>query len=160
MTRAALACLVVLATGAALLAMGRREAPRSAQAFAVEQGVAGTVEVWEGNFMPMVNGPPGGSKTPATDRRVRVHEPFNAREAGSLDARQDTILTPLIAETRTDSRGQFLVPLEVGTYSIFVEDEGGWYFNGWDGHGFQGLIRIDSGKVTQQDIHITTKAVF
>jgi len=160
MRRCAPLILVVLAIGAAVLAMGRREAPHSAQFFAVEQGVAGTVEVWEGNFMPMVNEPPGGSKTPAADRRVRIHEPFNAKEAGSFEARQDTISTPLVAETRTDSRGQFLVPLEVGTYSIFVEDEGGWYFNGWDGHGFQGLIRIDSGKVTQQDIHITTKAVF
>jgi hypothetical protein len=41
-----------------------------------------------------------------------------------------------------------------------VEEEDGWYFNGWDGEGFQGLIQIDSVKVTTQDIRIMTKAVF
>lgn len=158
--RGALFSLGVLAIAFWLLAMGRHEAARSAKSFSVEQGVAGKVEIWEGNFMPMIGGPPGGKITPAAGRRVRVHEPFNARESGQLSALHDTIPTPLVAEIRTDSSGQFLLPLDVGAYSIFVEEDRGWYFNGWDGQGFQGLIRIDSAKVTKQDIRITTKAVF
>jgi len=110
--------------------------------------------------MPMVNGPPRGKITPAAGRRVRVHEPLNVLETGSAVALHDTILTARIAETRTDTAGQYFLPLPVGRYSVFVEEEDGWYFNGWNGEGFQGLTQIDSGKVTIQDIRITTKAVF
>jgi hypothetical protein len=143
-----------------LFAMGRREAPASAKSFAVEQGLAGKVEVWEGNFMPMVSGSPRGTITPAAGRCVRIHEPFNSREYGKFDALQDTIPTRLVAETRTDSSGQYFFSLPIGTYSIFVQEGERWYFNGWDGEGFQGIVRVDSGKVTQQDIRIMTNAVF
>ncbi|MFH1010380.1 MAG: carboxypeptidase-like regulatory domain-containing protein [bacterium] len=142
-----------------LCGMGRRE-PRPSPLAAIEQGVAGKVEIWEGNFMPMVGGSPSGKITPAPGRRVRIHEPFNSREFGKFDALQDTIPMPLVAETRTDSSGEFFMSLPVGTYSIFVEEDGKWYFNGWDGEGFQGLVRVDSSTVTQQNIRITIRAVF
>jgi hypothetical protein len=143
-----------------LFAMGKREVSRTAKPLSVEQGVAGKVEVWEGNFMPMIGGTPSGKKIPAADRRVRVHEPFNSVEAGGAIAVRDTIPTPLVAETRTDSAGQYFIPLEVGTYSVFVEENGGWYSNIWDGQGFQGVVVIDSNKVAKMDIPITRKAVF
>jgi hypothetical protein len=160
MTRLVFLLLAFAAFGLTLHGMGRREPPVTAKSFAVEQGVAGKVEIWEGNFMPMVNGPPRGKITPAAGRRVRVHEPLNVLETGSAMALHDTILTAQIAETRTDTAGQYFLPLPVGRYSIFVEEDSGWYFNGWDGEGFQGLIQIDSVKVTTQDIRILTKAVF
>lgn len=160
MTRFILCLLTSCVLVVTLSAMGRRESPPTRQSFAVEQGVAGKVEIWEGNFMPMVNGPPRGKITPAAGRRVRIHEPFNSREFGKFDAIQDTIPTRLIAETRTDSSGEFFLSLPAGTYSIFVEEGERWYFNGWDGDGFQGLVRVDSGKVTKQDIRIMIKAVF
>jgi len=160
MRRSLLLILGIFAISLSLLAMGKREVSRTAKPLSVEQGIAGKVEVWEGNFMPMVGGPPSGKKTPAASRRVRVHEPFNSMEAGGAIAIRDTIPTALVAETRTDSTGGFFIPLEVGTYSIFVEEEEGWYSNSWNGQGFQGIITIDSSKITKMDIRITTKAVF
>lgn len=160
MARLVLLFLSLSALALTSYGMGRREAPPPAKSFAIEQGVAGKVEIWEGNFMPMVNGPPRGQITPAPGRRVRIHEPFDSREVGKFDALQDTIPTPVVAETRTDSSGEFFLSLPVGAYSIFVEEDGKWYFNGWDGEGFQGLIQIDSCKVTTQDIRITIRAVF
>jgi hypothetical protein len=160
MKRVILFSFFLAALASALYAMGRREPKMPPKPVSVEQGVAGKVEVWEGNFMPMIGGRPSGKITPASDRRVRVHEPFNSREFGKFDALQDTIPTPIVAETRTDTAGQYLLSLPVGNYSIFVEEGNKWYFNGWDGDGFQGLIHVDSSKVTTQDIRIMTKAVF
>lgn len=160
MKRGVFLFLAFLFASLSLWAMGNREAPPPAKTLAVEQGVAGKVEIWEGNFMPMIGGNRSGKITPAAGRRVRIHEPFNAIETGTTTAIRDTIPTPLIAEGYTDTTGQFLISLEVGTYSIFVEDNNGWYFNGWDGEGFQGLFQVDSGRVTTMDIRITKKAVF
>ncbi len=160
MTRLIVFFLTYAVLALALCGMGRREPPATAKSFAVEQGVAGKVEIWEGNFMPMVNGPPRGKIMPAAGRRVRVHEPLNALETGSTVAWHDTILTAQIAETLTDTAGQYFLSLPVGRYSIFAEEDSGWYFNGWNGEGFQGLIQIDSCKVTTQDVRIMTKAVF
>ncbi|MBU1935920.1 hypothetical protein KKG05_00845 [bacterium] len=155
--RSALICVCFITVS--LLAMGRKEAPRSEEPI-VEQGVAGKVEIYEGNFMPTIGQPPGGKVTPAARRRVRVHEPFNALEAGQMTARRDTVPTPLVAETITDSIGEFRMMLPVGKFSIFVEEDSGWYFNVWDGQGFQGLITIDTNEVKDMNIRITTKAVF
>ena len=155
--RSALICVFIITIS--LLAMGRKEAPRSEEPV-VEQGVAGKVEIYEGNFMPSIGTPPGGKITPAVRRRVRVHEPFNSLEAGGMTARRDTVPTLLVAETITDSIGEFRMMLPVGKFSIFVEEDSGWYFNVWDGHGFQGLITVDTNEVKEMNIRITTKAVF
>ncbi len=156
--RSALICVFIITVS--LLAMGRKEAPRSAEPARQEQGVAGKVEIYEGNFMPMIGTHPSGKVTPAVRRRVRVHEPFNSLEAGGMTALRDTVPTPLVAETITDSIGEFRMMLPVGKFSIFVEEDSGWYFNVWDGQGFQGLITIDTNEVKEMNIRITTKAVF
>ena len=156
--RSALICVFFITVS--LLAMGRREAPRSAEPARQEQGVAGKVEIYEGNFMPTIGTRPGGKVTPAARRRVRIHEPFNALEAGEMTALRDTVPTPLVAETITDSIGEFRIMLPVGKFSIFVEEDSGWYFNAWNGQGFQGLFEVDTNEVKEMNIRITRKAVF
>jgi hypothetical protein len=125
----------------------------------IKQGVKGRVEVWEGNFMPMVDKNSSNNKiTPGAGRRVRLHEPVKA--GGIPAAKRETIPTPVIAEVMADSAGRFVMAAAPGTYSIFVEDSGGWYNNGWNDQGIQGAVTVKPDSVTEVLVKITTKATF
>jgi hypothetical protein len=158
-----IAVAMLLTLCSLVTAMGRKEAkerkapPAPAE---IRQGIQGKVEIWEGNFMPMIDKSKGRNQIkPGIHRRVRLHEPVKISESGA-GARRDTILTRLVKETLTDSSGQFVMPTEPGTYSIFVEDEGGWYYNGFNGEGIQGEVTVKPQEVSTILIKITTKATF
>jgi len=127
---------------------------------AIKQGITGRVEVWEGNFMPMIDQKSTNNKiTPAAGRRVRVHEPLKVG-GGMASAKRGEVPTAMVAETMTDSTGQFAVAVPAGTYSIFVEEEGDWYYNGWNGEGIQGAVTVEPDQTSEVLIKITTKATF
>jgi len=155
----------VLSFTVAALAMGRKEAPDKkanapATATEIKTGVRGRVEVWQGNFMPMVEpSKTRGQITPGINRRVRLHEPVRMNE-GTAGVQKDSIRTPLIAEAVTDSTGLFFIPALPGNYSIFVDNEGGWYYNGFDGKGVQGAVTVWPDSVSEILIKITGKATF
>jgi hypothetical protein len=155
--------LFCLLCAAIAQAMGHKQAnEKKAQQVRAEitQGVRGRVEIWEGDFMPMAD-PHGvhGKILPGSGRRVRVYESFKPT-GGSFSARLDSVKSSLIAETVCDSLGHFEIVLPPGTYSIFAEDNGGWYFNGWSGDGTQGAITVEPQKVSEILIKITNKATF
>jgi hypothetical protein len=97
--------------------------------------------------------------TPGAGRRVRVHEPLKI-EGGLASAKRETIPTAVVAEVMADSAGHFAIPLAPGTYSIFVEDSGGWYYNGWNEQGIQGAVTVKPDSISDVLIKITTKATF
>jgi hypothetical protein len=157
--------LLLLVIVLPVAARGRKDAPErkpnavpdSAQ---MREGIRGKIEVWEGNFMPMMDPRTASGKiTPGIGRRVRVHEPLKL-SMGHSSARRDSVPTALVAEAVSDSSGRFFIPVKPGTYSIFVEESGGWYYNGWNGEGVQGAVTVESGKVTDVVIKITAKAVY
>jgi hypothetical protein len=155
-----LSCLVCAAT---LPAMGHKEArEKKSQISTIEitQGVRGRVEIWEGDFMPMTD-PHGarGKILPGAGRRVRVYVSLRAAD-GNFSAKLDSVTSSLIAETTCDSLGHFEIALPPGKYSIFAEEKGGWYFNGWSGDGVQGAVTVDAQKVSEILIKITNKATF
>jgi hypothetical protein len=153
MIRGAIPVVFVLALTVAALSMGRKEVPAT--------GIRGSVEIWEGNFMPMIGpGGSGGAITPGAGRRVRAHEPVRLSAQGAAQARRDTVMTRLIAETVCDSIGHFFLAVPPGTYSVFVEESGGWYYNGWSGDGVQGAVTVSSDSATAIVIKITAKAAF
>lgn len=126
----------------------------------VKTGIVGRVEIWEGNFMPPVE--PERRKNqikPGVGRRVRVHEPVKV-EGGLASAKRGEISTKVVAEVVADTAGHFAVAVPPGTYSIFVEEDGGWYYNGWNEQGIQGAVTVEEGKTTEAVIKITTKATF
>jgi len=159
---AALAALLMVVIA---VASGRKDAPKKEDASPEEmtdtrQGISGRVEIWEGNFMPMIEpAQRSGQITPGAGRRVRAHEPVVV-SGGLAPSKRDSVATPLIVEAVCDSLGEFFLPAPPGKYSVFVEDDGGWYFNGFDGEGVQGACAVDSGKVSEILIKITTKATF
>ena len=154
----------VLTLTAAALSMGRKEAPaqKSVPVSALPAcGILGSVEIWEGNFMPMIApGRSGGKITPGAGRRVRAYEPVRLKAQGLAQARRDTVTAPLIAETVCDSSGRFFLAVPPGTYSVFVEERGGWYYNGWNGEGVQGAVTVSPDSAAAIVIKITAKATF
>jgi len=154
----------VLSLTVVALSMGRKEAPaqKTASPSALPaSGIRGSVEIWEGNFMPMIApSHSGGTITPGAGRRVRAHEPVRLTAQGLAQARRDTVNTPLIAETVCDSSGRFFLAVPPGTYSVFVEERGGWYYNGWNGEGVQGAVTVSPDSAAAIVIKITAKATF
>jgi len=154
----------VLSLAVVALPMGRKEAPaqKSVPVSALPAtGIRGRVEIWEGNFMPMIApGRSGGTITPGAGRRVRALEPVRLTAQGLAQARRDTVNTPLIAETVCDSAGHFFLAVPPGTYSVFVEERGGWYYNGWNGEGVQGAVIVSPDSAAAIVIKITAKATF
>ena len=132
----------------------------SAEAQTVKQGITGRVEIWEGNFMPAIDEKRTNNKiTPGAGRRVRVHE--SVKFEGAMNTtKHETIPTPIVAEVIADSAGQFAIAVPPGTYSIFVEENGGWYNNGWNDQGIQGAVIVEPDKTSEIVIKITTKATF
>jgi len=156
-TRAAVWVLAILVVASAY-AWGSKEAPETNPE--PKQGITGKVEIWEGDFMPMTDPASGrNSKTPGAGRRVRVHEPVRM-SAGGAQALLAEVPTPLVAEAVCDENGEFYVPTEPGSYSIFVEEGEGWYHNSWDGQGVQGGVTVAEGTTAEVSIKVTVNATF
>jgi hypothetical protein len=149
----------------AVFAMGRKAARETRTVHAydsvmVREGITGRVEIWEGNFMPMMApGKAGGKIIPGAGLRVRIHEPVRMSD-GLATAQHDTVRSKLVVEAVCDSSGHFRVAVRPGTYSVFVEHNGGWYANSWDGAGVQGAATVEPGKLSEILIKITDKATF
>jgi hypothetical protein len=144
--------------GIAVWAKGSREAPETTVEPAFSQGIEGRVEIWEGNFMPMTDPKSAqNSKTPGAGLRVRLHEPVKMSSANAL---LPEVPTPMVAETTTDADGKFILKAAPGSYSIFVEENDGWYYNGWDGQGVQGAVEVLPDQNTSIVIKVTTNATF
>lgn len=155
---------LLLALSALALAMGSKEAREkklhASDSISAKQGIAGRVEIWEGNFMPVVD--PVKVKDqihPGIGRCVRVYLPVKSA-GGLVSSRRDTISATMVGETVCDSAGAFFVPTPTGTYSVFVEENHGWYNNAWNGEGIQGAVTVDSGKTSNILIKVTNKATF
>jgi hypothetical protein len=150
------AVLCLLSAG--VWAKGSREAPEKTAAPASSQGIEGRVEIWEGDFMPMTDPKAAqNSKTPGAGLRVRLHEPVKLSSANALLPEVPTLM---VAETTTDAEGKFFIKAAPGNYSIFVEENGGWYYNGWDGQGVQGAVEVLPDQNASIIIRVTANATF
>lgn len=128
----------------------------------IEQGMWGRVEFREGNFMPGPV-PPSGTVT-FVQRRIYVFEITH-----SDDVVQDTTLGPvfyteirkgLVAKTLSNSHGYFQLSLPLGSYSLFVEEQGRYYANLFDGQGYIFPVTVTDGSIKRIDILIDYKAFY
>jgi len=159
-TRVTLLIVLVLAAVTFTMCCKQTRSAADDKTKSVKTGIVGRVEVWEGNFMPMVDPERRNNQIkPGAGRRVRVHEPLKMN-GGLAEAMRAEVPTPVIAEVMADSAGRFSVAVPPGTYSIFVEENGGWYANVWNELGIQGAVTVEEGKLTEILIKITTKATF
>lgn len=151
--------VIVMAMTALLFAMGDRESKNQSPSTpaAPASGVTGKIEIWEGNFMPMIDKEERDKQIrPGANLKVRLHEPAT----GLLGTVVATVPTPVVAEAVSDENGLFTIPAREGKYSLFIEDKNGWYANGWDGDGVQGAVVVEPMKMTEVLIKNTTKATF
>lgn len=153
--RIGLVAILLMAVSA--FGMGRKEAKNQDPPAAPASGVTGVVEIWEGNFMPMLDKETRDKQIkPGSGLRVRLYEPVKGLPGASVDS----VSAKLVAETVCDESGKFTIACKEGKYSLFVEDGAGWYANGWDGDGVQGAVIVEPMKLTEVLVKNTRKATF
>jgi hypothetical protein len=126
-----------------------------------QQGVVGTVLFWEGDFMPMPDPEvAGGSITPVM-RTVYIFEAAGVDDVVGVDygGFYSEVKTPLVAIVTSDDKGRFGVNLEVGTYSLFVMEDGDYYANLWSSEYVQ-PVTVETNLVSEVNIDINYKATF
>ena len=71
-----------------------------------------------------------------------------------------TIKTKLMAQTTTDSVGNFQVALPIGSYSLFFKKGDAYYANRFDQQNNINIITVKKGEVTQVTITESSGAAF
>lgn len=115
----------------------------------IEQGVAGTVILREGNCMPMI-GPYEGDnpcRSYSVVRTIRIYEPTSPENAEGRGPSFEEIHTKLVSETQSDKEGFFQTELRPGLYSLFIVEKGKYYRNMWS-NSYIGPLSIVSDSVT------------
>ncbi len=127
----------------------------------IDQGVFGTVEFWEGDFMPTVYPQvPGGSVTPVA-RTVYIFDRTTDADvvADTLGGFFTEIHTTLIKTTQSSANGYFFAELPVGTYSLFVGEDGRYYANRWS-DGYIQPVSVEAGQLAEVEITIDYLAAY
>jgi hypothetical protein len=120
------------------------------------QGVAGLVQVWEGDFQP----PAQGSITPVV-RELRVHQVTLLRDVVSEgDGFYSGVDSPLVATVSSGADGSFALALEPGNYSLFVMENGRHHATLADGEGQIFPVRIAANSWADAVVDITWAATF
>ena len=124
-----------------------------------EQGVKGQLYWLEGNQMP------GPGKD--TDKRLPVKRKVyicQALTSQQMQGRQPLFESlpedEIVEVVKSDVKGVFVAELPAGTYSIFTEEEEGFFANRMNGQGVLNPLVVEQDKLTETEIVINYKAVF
>ncbi|MDQ3339080.1 MAG: hypothetical protein M4D80_28300 [Myxococcota bacterium] len=118
------------------------------------QGVSGTVERVEGDFMPPLPENYRGTVTPLSCRvfvfagKIKSDTPIDEKHPS------------LRALVKSDAAGRFTVALDPGTYTIVAELDGKLYLNSFDGYGFWNTITVEPHKFVDYKIADTSRATY
>ena len=131
--------------------------PGNSEKVTIEQGVWGNVWFWSGNFMPISRG-----EICQVERTIYIFEPARKEDVEQIgySSFYSEVNTNLVASIDSDADGFFQVELEPGDYSVFVEENGDYYANGFGGDGQISPFEVEEGKLTELHLNITYKAVF
>lgn len=130
--------------------------PLNREKVTIQQGVAGIVRFWEGNFMP---GAKLGQITPVI-RNLYIYEKTSSDDVEEVDRGgfYSNISTNLVAELKSDNSGFYQQELPPGKYSIFVKENDLFYGNLIGVDSIMPL-EIDENSVATMNIDITYKSV-
>ena len=132
----------------------------------VKQGIAGQVLWIEGNQMPTIIDEKNPQNTPSRPapqgikREVHIFELTNLGQASSNGPFFSNIQTKLVEKTETDEDGNFAVALPVGTYSVFVKEEEGFFANQMDGQGNINPVEVSQEQITPLTLEVNYKAAY
>jgi hypothetical protein len=119
----------------------------NADKVSISQGVTGTLTKVEGNCMPPVD--QNSCKEYPVERTLHIFE-YTTLD----DVEQDSpttfssIQTNLVGSVTSDREGFFELTLTKGIYSLFIEENGSFYANGFDGTGGIQPFEIGTDSVT------------
>lgn len=124
----------------------------------IKQGISGKIFLKIGNAMPS----PGRKIDPGTPvaRTVLIYQLTRRADAVANGTLFSHLKTKLIAQTRSDTTGNYAVALPVGKYSVFVEVEGGLFANLFDDKGNINLVEVKRDSLSKKDIIINNLAVY
>lgn len=125
-----------------------------------KQGIVGTVLQLSGNRMPAKNARP--NKPKAISTTVYVYEKTNVSQTERLGsgATYTAIYTHQVASVATDSLGTFMFLLPVGSYSLFIKKQNGYYANSFDVHNNINVVVVEKDKLTAVTITDSEGATF
>ena len=125
-----------------------------------KQGIVGTVLQLTGNRMPAKNAKP--SKPKAISTTVYVYEKTNISQTTRLGsgATYTAIHTHQVASVITDSLGKFMFLLPVGSYSLFIQKQNGYYANSFDANNNINVVVVEKDKLTAVTITDSEGATF
>ena len=125
-----------------------------------KQGIIGYVLKISGNRMPTVGVRPSVPK--GIMATVCVFQKTNISQTERLGSTPNysAIHTQLIATAQTDSAGKFMVFLPIGTYSVFIKKQNGYYANRFDENNNINVVVVDKNKLTEATLIDTEGATF
>ena len=124
----------------------------------IKQGVKGQVLWFEGNLMPGPGQPEPKGKP--VERTVAIYELTNMSDLTGDIPLYQSIGTKKVAEVTSDKDGNFSVTLEPGEYSVFTNEEGGYFANSFDGKNNVAAITVTADQVTALTIKVNYAATY
>ncbi len=125
------------------------------------QGIYGQVMFLEGDFMPRpIEMEQTGTAYPVS-RPILVFEKTGYTDVSPrYGPLYSEIYTSLVATVSSDEDGMYFLPLPIGEYSIFVEDDGKFFANRSSIGGCIGGFRVEANELNRLNIDINYKASY
>jgi hypothetical protein len=124
----------------------------------IKQGISGKIYLKQGNYMPAPGMPKNTGKL--VSKAVWVYELTKREQVWGNGTIFDHIHTKLIAKAQSNAQGVYSVALPPGNYSVFINDDGKFYANSFDGEGNINPVEVKKNSVTPKDITISINAVY
>ena len=127
----------------------------------LSQGVTGTVEWREGNWMP---GAASGEGWPL-ETAVAAFAPLTTSDVTRADSdpeaygRYEVGAATPVAQVTSDADGCYALALEPGSYSVLGDDDGAWFCNSTSADGLC-VVEVGAGAVTTFPIVIDYRAAY
>ena len=94
-------------------------------------------------------------KGAAVSRTVLVYQLTTLKQVGGVTNFYNTIQTQLVAKTQSNDKGEYVIALPEGSYSVFVQESGLLYANDFDGEGHICPVTVVADKVSKKDVVVS-----
>lgn len=124
------------------------------------QGVTGTVEWRQGNWIP---GGGSGEGWPL-ETRVAAFAPLDTADVTRDDSDPEAygryaVAASPVATTTSDADGCYALPLDPGSYTVMADDSGAWFCNSTSAEGLC-VVEVTAGAVVTFDVIIDYRAAY
>ena len=133
--------------------------PQSMLSEGVSQGITGQVMWYEGDLMPGIGKEPAEGKP--IQREIFIYEATSPDQAEVHEGQfYSGLKSKLVQTVNSDEDGRFIVALEPGTYSVFVNEPEGLFANRFDQAGIINPVTINRNELVNILIKVDYKAAY